>query len=229
MNQRVVSFAKVLKELDATNDNVFYYIKSLIIEVNLDEAQREMEKSNLNEDMKRYLKSLILIKKNELEKQQKEQQRKIYEQKKREERRRQEQYIGHETANKGKDFLGYYKILKVDRHVTPEALKKAHRKAVRVAGKKSIANSKLPGDKKDEETKKVNKAFHILSDADKKRAYDAGIDPESGPQQPSYRQQQYGFEEDDMQDILNSFFGSGRHQRGGSRFGRQQNSRFIFL
>lgn len=225
----VSSFARVLKDLEGTPDNVFYYVKSLIIESQFEEAKNIMEVSMLDEGVKRYLNSFLLLKQNEHKKKLEQEQERRRQQQQRERRRQEQQnehYGGFQTKNAGKDFLNYYKTLGVTQSVTPDALKKAHRKKIREASKKSVEKLKLPKEKKDEELKNVNKAFQILSDPQKKKSYDLGIDPESAPQGPSHQQQggQF-FQDENIQDIFNSFFNGGQQR---SRRGYQR-AQFIFL
>lgn len=74
----------------------------------------------------------------------------------------------------------YYEILGVERDVSAAELKKAYR---RVAMK--FHPDRNPGDKKAEDNfKEANEAYEVLSDAQKRAAYDqyghAGVDPQSG-------------------------------------------------
>lgn len=231
----VASFASILKELEPSDENLLYFIKALIFENRFEEAKREIDNNKFGEAVRRYLNSFYALKLKEFNK--RIQEREEREERKRRERRRmqeeQQNFGGFETKNAGKDFLNYYKILGVDKTATPEALKKAHRKKVREATKNAAKNkANLPADKREEELKMVNKAFQILSDPQKKKTYDMGIDPETGPQ-PSqhgnfhYRggQENIYFDEETIQDVFKTFFGGG-HQRSGRGHQRAQ---FIFL
>ena len=72
----------------------------------------------------------------------------------------------------------YYKILNVDRNATDDAIKKAYRKMALKYHPDRMANA-------DEETKKqaeekfkdVNEAYQLLSDPEKRKLIDMGIDP----------------------------------------------------
>lgn len=230
---KVASFASVLKEMDPKIDNVVYFIKALILESRFEEAKKEIDSGKFGEAVKRYLDSFYLLKHKEFQKQIEERERRE-EQKRQQRRKEQEQknnFAGFQTKNAGKDFLQYYEILGVDNKATPEKLKMAHRKKVKEAKKNAVKKCKLPNDKKDDELKMINKAFQILSDPQKKQSYDMGIDPETGPQQPSHgnfrgAHESFFFDEETINDVFKSFFGGNQNRRGGRTHQRAQ---FIFL
>ena len=66
----------------------------------------------------------------------------------------------------------YYADLGVARDASPEDIKRAYRKAAR-----RLHPDVNPGPEAEEQFKKVSQAYDVLSDADKKRSYDAGADP----------------------------------------------------
>ena len=109
----------------------------------------------------------------------------------------------------------YYDILEISRNATDDEIKKAYRKlALRIHPDKCHA----PG--AEEAFKNVGKAFQCLSDASKRRKYDAsGKDPQSSQQYP---QGPSNFDPEFMSanDIFQAFFGNPQQTRQGNR-GRQ--------
>jgi molecular chaperone DnaJ len=94
----------------------------------------------------------------------------------------------------------YYADLGVARDASPEDIKRAYRKAAR-----RLHPDVNPGPEAEEQFKKVSQAYDVLSDADKKRSYDAGADP-YGAGAAGFGQ---GFS---FSDIMDAFFGgAGRH------------------
>ena len=89
----------------------------------------------------------------------------------------------------------YYADLGVARDASPEDIKRAYRKAAR-----RLHPDVNPGPEAEEQFKKVSQAYDVLSDADKKRSYDAGADP-YGAGAAGFGQ---GFS---FSDIMDAFFG----------------------
>jgi molecular chaperone DnaJ len=89
----------------------------------------------------------------------------------------------------------YYADLGVARDASPEDIKRAYRKAAR-----RLHPDVNPGPEAEEQFKKVSQAYDVLSDADKKRSYDAGADP-YGAGAAGFGQ---GFS---FGDIMDAFFG----------------------
>ena len=114
------------------------------------------------------------------------------------------------------DKRDYYETLGVNKSATEKDLKSAYRKLA-----KQYHPDNNPGDEQAEtKFKEISEAYAVLSDADKKAAYDqyghAAFDPSSGG--GGY----YGNVNFDMHDIFNSFFGdSGFDIFGGG--GRRRN------
>ena len=116
----------------------------------------------------------------------------------------------------------YYKILGVSKDVSPEELKKAYRKL-------AVQNhpDKHPDEKEkyEEKFKKINEAYSVLSDPQKKAQYDqfgstdgssggfSGFNGFNGGGFSSHFQQgggDFNFDFDNINDIFNSFFGNKR-------------------
>ena len=118
----------------------------------------------------------------------------------------------------------YYKVLGVSKDASPEELKKAYRKL-------AVQNhpDKHPDEKEkyEEKFKKINEAYSVLSDPQKKAQYDqfgstdgssgfSGFNGFNGGGFGSHFQQggDFNFDFDNINDIFNSFFGN---KRGSSR------------
>lgn len=106
----------------------------------------------------------------------------------------------------------YYKVLGVNRSSSPDEIKKAYR---------SLAMKYHPDRGGDENKfKQISEAYDVLSNLEKKRLFDSGIDPN---QQNHQRHNQdspfeFQFRADDLNDLFRNFgFGMGG-------FGRQQQS-----
>ena len=114
----------------------------------------------------------------------------------------------------------YYKILGVGKNATDEEIKKAYRKLAR-----QYHPDRNPGDKAAEEKfKQISQAHDVLSDADKRKAYDRASGPLGGFTQ-GFSQ---GFDGSNIPggfgDILSNIFGGGggTASAGGVRGGAQR-------
>ena len=108
----------------------------------------------------------------------------------------------------------YYEVLGVDKGASDKEIKKAYR---RMAMK--YHPDRNPDDKDAEEHfKEVNEAFEVLSDDQKKMAYDqyghAGVDPNMGGMGGGFGQGAGNFS-DIFGDVFGDIFGAGGGQRGG--------------
>ncbi|QYJ04652.1 molecular chaperone DnaJ [Nocardioides panacisoli] len=105
-----------------------------------------------------------------------------------------------------------YELLGVDRNADEDAIKKAYRRQAR-----KLHPDVNPDPEAQEQFKQVSTAYEVLSDPDKRAAYDRGGDPFGGGS--SFGQGQ-GFS---FTDIMDAFFGGGAP--GGAAGGRGPRSR----
>ena len=92
----------------------------------------------------------------------------------------------------------YYEALGVDRGASADDIKKAYRKMSRKY------HPDIAGPEFEDKFKEVNNAYEVLSDPDKRRMYDAGVDP-NNPNASAYASG--GFDMGGMGDVFNTFFG----------------------
>jgi molecular chaperone DnaJ len=108
----------------------------------------------------------------------------------------------------------YYKILGVGKNASDEEIKKAYRKLAR-----QHHPDRNQGNKQSEERfKQISQAYDVLSDAEKRKAYDRGSGPLGGFGMPG------GFDPGSFSgsfgDILSNLFGGAGPGRGGDAGGR---------
>lgn len=113
----------------------------------------------------------------------------------------------------------YYEVLGVDKNSTPDEIKSAYRKAaLKWHPDKWVNGTDAEKKTAEENFKEASEAYSVLSDANKKARYDkygfAGMDGSSASGGFSG-----GFGDFDLNDILNSVFGSGFNFGGFSGFG----------
>lgn len=90
----------------------------------------------------------------------------------------------------------YYEVLGVERGASDQDIKRAYRKMSRKY------HPDIAGREYEDKFKEVNSAYEVLSDPEKRRMYDAGVDPND----PQASQGAGPF---DMGDVFNQFFGGG--------------------
>lgn len=106
-----------------------------------------------------------------------------------------------------------YEVLGLQKGATAEEIKRGYRKLA-----KKYHPDLNPDNKQAEDMmKEVNAAYEILSDDEKKSRYDqfghAGVDPSYGGGGGGYGQYGGGFEDFDIGNIFDSFFGGGMNQQ----------------
>ncbi len=107
----------------------------------------------------------------------------------------------------------YYQDLGVARDASAEDIKKAYRRQAR-----KLHPDVNPGPDAEEQFKLLSRAYDVLSDADKKQAYDMGADPYAagGGGGDGFGQ---GF---NFSDVMDAFFGAGATTSRGPRSRRQR-------
>lgn len=100
----------------------------------------------------------------------------------------------------------YYEVLGIDRSASDADIKKAYRKMSR------RYHPDIAGPEFEDKFKEVNNAYEVLSNPERRRMYDAGVDPND----PSASAGASGFGMGDMGDIFSQFFSGSGPFAGGS-------------
>lgn len=93
----------------------------------------------------------------------------------------------------------YYAVLGVSRSASQEEIKKAYRRLAR-----KLHPDVNPGAEAEEEFKRVSQAYDVLSDPEKRRAFDHGADPYAAAGQGGFAGAGFSFS-----DVMDAFFGAG--------------------
>jgi hypothetical protein len=223
-------YAERLLKITPNKESKILMVKSLAIDGKIKEAKdflTEHKAEFNNEAISKYLESYIMLenRKHQEEQLKREQERKEQQRRREEqERRRREEQERRKPANgpkAGEDFLGYYAVLKATPRLSSEELRKCHKKATReISMRKRKAKTQEEKEAAENDLKKANKAYQILSEQDKKNMYDAGIDPERPHQHRGNFFQDGKFsDEQDLNEILKMFFsGGGRRMQHRQQF-----------
>ncbi|RSX53760.1 molecular chaperone DnaJ [Bifidobacterium goeldii] len=106
---------------------------------------------------------------------------------------------GANNNEKEQAVADYYEVLGIERSASEEEIKKAYRKMSRKY------HPDIAGPEYEDKFKEVNNAYEVLSDPDKRRMYDSGVDPNQ-PGAGAYGASPFG-NMGDMGDIFGQFFG----------------------
>lgn len=233
---QTLSVADRLAQIHKTKQSIINHIRAALVANNVSRA-RELYDDNKNEldgSEAKYLDTLIRNEETKEERRQEELRKQRLEREKREQEEKENALKRYATDKAGRDFLGYYRILDATKNTSAKDLKVKHRKAMKRASKRANANKDSNMDSRDAEMMKLNKAYQVLTDSYKKKAYDLGIDPDNlpqdhGQQYQNYQQQGHNvYEQHDMQDILNTIFGGGGNYQQRGRGGRTTYQYYFF-
>lgn len=101
----------------------------------------------------------------------------------------------------------YYQDLGVSRDASVEDIKRAYRRLAR-----KLHPDVNQGTEAEEAFKKVSRAYEVLSDPDKRRSYDLGVDPFAQAGAGGFNGQAFSFS-----DVMDAFFGGGTAAARGPR------------
>ena len=104
----------------------------------------------------------------------------------------------------------YYGLLKIRRDATQDEVKRAYRRLAR-----ELHPDVNPDPETQERFKEITQAYEVLSDTEKRRMYDMGVDPFASS--ASAAGSPFGAGYNPLNDLLDQFFGRGRRRRRGAR------------
>lgn len=214
-NEKVSDYGKMLIEIDETDESLFLFAKSLIIEKKMEKAKKIAKK--IKKDV--YSKTILNLIKTQEEADKKEDEKKKKKQENNEyQRGNQQQYDRGSQQSDNKDPKGYYKLLGVSPSASKKQIKTQYTKLVKENDPDRHQDKNLSEKEKDKMTKKlamINQARDVLLNPKKRKLYDSGqLD------QQNYGQQAHASSEQ-IKQMMEAFFGGGSH-------GGRSNQGFFF-
>ncbi|MGH3176816.1 MAG: DnaJ domain-containing protein, partial [Streptosporangiaceae bacterium] len=97
----------------------------------------------------------------------------------------------------------YYALLKIRRDATQDEVKRAYRRLAR-----ELHPDVNPDPETQERFKEITQAYEVLSDTDKRRMYDMGVDPFAAAGAGGQGSGPFGAGFNPLNDLLDQFFGA---------------------